>query len=53
MTDHVHIFYPVSGYCRCGYREDGRLIGPGGQIFQPGREYTPQELQEIRDRADG
>ena len=49
---HDHVFDPVSGWCtRCTYREDGRLMGPGGQEFRAGREYTPAELEEIRQKA--
>jgi hypothetical protein len=49
-----HTFDPVSGWCigGCpGYREDGRLMSFGGDVYRPGREYTPDELQTIRERA--
>lgn len=48
---HDHVFDPVSGWClRCTYREDGRLTHLG-DVFRPGREYTPQELAELREKA--
>lgn len=35
-SGHKHSFDEVSGYCRCGYRDDGRLIDPkSGREFQP------------------
>lgn len=52
MANHEHDFDPLSGWCsRCSYRDDGRLIGKGGTVYQPGREYTPHELQDIREKA--
>jgi hypothetical protein len=49
---HTHRFDPVSGWCEfCNLREDGKLIGRGGEVFRAGREYAPQELDEIRKRA--
>lgn len=34
-SGHKHAFDEVSGYCRCGYRDDGRLIDPkSGLEFQ-------------------
>lgn len=37
MSEHVHVFDPVSGWCirGCiGYREDGRLIHKGGDVLR-------------------
>ncbi|WP_294947730.1 helix-turn-helix domain-containing protein [uncultured Microbacterium sp.] len=35
-SGHEHDFDEVSGYCRCGYRDDGRLVDPrSGLQFQP------------------
>ncbi len=52
MTGHVHDFDPVSGWCsRCTYRDDGRLIGSGGAVWQTGHEYTPAELAALLERA--
>lgn len=35
-SGHDHDFDEVSGYCRCGYRDDGRLVDPkSGVQFQP------------------
>lgn len=49
---HEHVFDPVSGWCGfCNLREDGRLVSKGGDVWRPGREYTPQELAEIREKA--
>lgn len=42
MANHEHDFDPVSGYChRCAFRDDGRLIGPGGAVWQRGRDDVP------------
>lgn len=50
---HTHRFDSISGWCAfCNLRDDGRLVGPGGNIFQPGREYTDVELQQLREKAD-
>lgn len=49
---HTHDFDPLSGWCsRCNYRDDGRLIGPGGAEWRPGPEYTPAELADLREKA--
>lgn len=35
-SGHRHSFDEVSGYCGCGYRDDGRLVDPkSGTQFQP------------------
>lgn len=35
---HTHRFDPDSGWCAyCNLRDDGRLIGLGGAVWQPGR----------------
>lgn len=37
-SGHLHSFDPVSGYCGCGYRDDGRLTDPKSGIeYQPPR----------------
>lgn len=41
MTGHVHLYDLVSGYCRCGLRDEGRLYGPGGAVWRPGTDDTP------------
>lgn len=51
---HEHRFDPISGWCAfCNLREDGRLVSKGGQVYQPGRGYTAEELETIRERAKG
>jgi hypothetical protein len=51
---HAHDFDPCSGWCaHCNLREDGRLVLKGGQVVQPGRGYTPEELDRIRQRIQG
>lgn len=36
VSGHRHQFDSTSGYCGCGYRDDGRLIDPkSGHEFQP------------------
>jgi len=50
---HRHSFDPISGWCAfCNLRDDGRLIGKGGDVFRPGRGYTPTELDTIRQRLN-
>lgn len=52
MSDHVHRFDPDSGWCSgCTVRNDGRQTWYG-DVVRPGREYTPAELAEIRERAN-
>lgn len=49
---HTHSFDPISGWCgSCNLRDDGRLLGKGGDVFRTGRGYTPDELEYIRQRA--
>ena len=51
---HEHVFDAISGWCaRCNLREDGRLLSKGGDVYQPGRGYTPAELDSIRQRIQG
>lgn len=49
-----HRFDFVSGYCvhGCGNREDGRIVSREGNVIAPGPNYTPEELDAIRTRAD-
>lgn len=48
---HRHDFDPISGWCaHCHTRDDGRLVGKGGQVYRPGREYTPADLDYLRNR---
>ena len=48
---HTHRFDPVSGWCAfCNLREDGRLVSKGGDVWQPGRDYSAAELDTIRRR---
>lgn len=50
--DHKHHFDTVSGWCAfCNLRDDGRLLGKGGDVYRPGRDYTPTELEHFRQRA--
>lgn len=50
---HTHSFDPVSGWCgSCNLRNDGRLLGKGGDIYKPGRGYTPEELEQYRQKAN-
>lgn len=51
---HVHVFDPISGWCaHCNLREDGRLLGKGGEVYQSGRGYTAAELDHIRKHIQG
>lgn len=50
---HPHRFDPVSGWCaNCNLREDGRLLGKGGDVFQAGRGYTTEEREQHRQKAN-
>lgn len=42
VSGHRHSFDPSSGYCSCGYRDDGRLLDPktGNQLQAPTAERT-------------
>ena len=51
MPDHTHHFDPISGWCNCGYRDDGRLISKTGEVFRPGPNYTLQQLEQFRQKA--
>lgn len=52
--NHTHHFDPISGWCHhCNLRNDGRLLGKGGDIFRPGQGYTPAELHTIRQTIEG
>lgn len=51
---HQHTFDPYSGWCGvCNLRDDGRLLGKGGEVLRSGRGYTPEELDQIRRRIEG
>ncbi len=43
---HAHNFDPVSGWCGCGYRDDGRLINKQGVIYRQAREKTTRTTNE-------
>lgn len=47
---HEHRFDPISGWCGCGYRDDGRLTSKAGDIYRPGPEYTPEQLDAFLHR---
>lgn len=49
MSEHRHVFDPISGYCVSGcvgYREDGRLIHKGGAVLRPAPEHADTEHEE-------
>lgn len=49
---HTHRFDPISGWCEfCNLRDDNRLLGKGGEVYQPGRGYSDQELEKIRQKV--
>lgn len=50
--DAPHSFDPVSGWCRhgCGLRDDGRHQTYGGQVIDPGPEWTPEALATLADQ---
>lgn len=49
---HAHAFDSISGWCGfCNLRDDGRLLGRGGEVYRPGRGYTPAELDHFRTLA--
>ena len=33
---HVHRYDPDSGWCSCGHRDDGRLVGIRGAVYRAG-----------------
>lgn len=44
---HTHAFDPISGWCaHCNLRQDGRLIGKGGDVWQPGHDHSLTEALE-------
>lgn len=43
---HSHNYDPTSGWCGCGYRDDGRLINKRGVIYREPREQTTQPQHE-------
>lgn len=48
---HDHDFQD-SGWCsRCMLRDDGRLLGKGGEVLRAGRGYTPDEIEHYRQKA--
>ena len=50
---HEHAFDPISGWCAwCNLRDDGRLVGKGGDVFHPGPEYTTDQLEQHRQKAN-
>jgi hypothetical protein len=61
---HAHVFDRISGWCSyvgstpkgqtvtCGCRDDGRLVGKGGQVIHAGPSYRADELAIFRERAD-
>lgn len=49
---HAHRFDALSGWCMdCDYRDDGRLIGKGGVVYQTGPDYTPAQIAGFLERA--
>lgn len=51
---HAHAFDSISGWCaHCNLRDDGRLISKGGDVWRPGAGYTPEQLNDIRQRIQG
>lgn len=49
---HKHSFDPISGWCAfCNLRDDNRLLGKGGDVYQPGRTYSLDELEAYRQKA--
>lgn len=49
---HQHDFDPDSGWCAwCNLRDDGRLVGKGGDVYNPGEGYTPEELEQFRQKG--
>ena len=51
---HAHHFDADSGWCHhCNLRDDGKLVGRGGEILREGRGYTNEELDQIRRRIEG
>jgi len=49
---HTHHFDPISGWCGfCNLRQDGRLIGKGGNVYRPGPSYDDQQIAAIREKA--
>lgn len=49
---HAHRFDPISGWCAfCNARDDGRLLGKGGDVYRTGHDYTPDELEQHRQKA--
>jgi hypothetical protein len=43
---HTHSFDPISGWCAwCNLRDDGRLVGKGGNVFHEGNTEQEEEAQ--------
>jgi hypothetical protein len=54
VTEHAHVFDPVSGYCIrgcAGYREDGRVVHQSGSVFRPGQQQQDPEKAGARHGA--
>lgn len=49
-----HAFDEVSGWCNygCGVRDDGRMVKADRGVVANGPEYTPEELQHFRTKAN-
>jgi hypothetical protein len=44
---HEHRFDPVSGWCAwCNLRDDGRLVGKGGDVFHEGAHETQDQPEK-------
>jgi hypothetical protein len=46
---HEHKHDPVSGWCGCGLRDDGRLINRRGVIYRQGQ--TNQQTEQAHEKA--
>lgn len=49
-----HAFDAVSGWCAygCGTRDDGRMVKADRGVVATGPEYTPEQLQSFRTKAN-
>lgn len=51
--EHQHRFDPISGWCAfCNLRQDGRLIGKGGDVYRPGPGYDDQQVAAFRQEVN-
>lgn len=49
---HTHAFDPISGWCAyCNFRQDGRLISPGGHVWHPGDDTHDDTHEKAGARA--